>query len=93
VKIPASIELFGKYKEWYKIVALKYDEERKVAKEHPDHAVILFPQQKEKVLENYGEDSQQFLIVSIDDEVTFSEDYGELLLISSDKDIKNTKGN
>jgi hypothetical protein len=93
VKIPVKPDLFEKYREWYKVVTLKYDEERIVAKENPDNAVMLFPQYKEKILENYGEDSKQFLIVSMYDEVTLRDDYGELLIVSSDRDIKNNKGN
>jgi hypothetical protein len=43
VKIPVKPDLFEKYREWYKVVTLKYDEERKVAKENPDLTDKLFP--------------------------------------------------
>ena len=94
VKVPMPDALFQKYREWYKVVTLEYDEQRKRQREDVDNTVIDFDVYKDRIYEMYNEDSKEYLIVSLYNEATLRDNFGELLIVKSNREIDpNKKGN
>ena len=94
VKVPIPDALFQKYREWYKVVTLEYDEQRKRQREDVDNTVIDFDVYKDRIYEMYNEDSKEYLIVSLYNEATLRDNFGELLIVKSNREIDpNKKGN
>ena len=91
VNVPITDVLFRKYREWYKLVTLEYDDQRKGQREDVDNAVIDFDVYKDKILEKFGTDSKEFLIVSLYNEATLRDDFGELVIVVSDREIDGSK--
>ena len=91
VKVPIPDALFQKYREWYKVVTLEYDEQRKRQREDVENAVIDFDVYKDRIYEMYDEDSKEYLIVSLYNEATVRDDFGQLLIIKSNREIDPKK--
>ena len=90
VSVPLDHANLTKYKDWIKTLDIEIREKHRLEQANPDNAVISFTTYMDNVLEKYGEDSMEFLIISLYDENKLRDDYHELKIITSEREIDAT---
>lgn len=91
ISVPLDHETLTKYKNWIKVLDLEIQDIQKARRENPENAVLPFPVYMSKVLEKYGENSMEYLIVSLYNENTLRDNYGSLVVIASEREIDKEK--
>lgn len=71
----------AKYDKCHKIFIIKCEDQNTKRKTDKSHSVMLFNEYKEKILEKFGNESQEYLIVSLYDEFTCRDDYGGIRIL------------
>lgn len=82
----------AKYSVLYEVYNIKTTDQNTARKTDADHNVMEYQKYMELIKEKYGEDSKQFLIVSIYNEVSVRDDFARIIILndkSQDNNIDN----